>query len=57
MLFGVSDGRSAVQRAADLGWCVRFYFIGDGQFVGGDGGIDWYIGGNVLGNDQFYLVK
>lgn len=57
MLFGVSDGRLVAQRVVDLGWCVRFYFIGDGQFVGGDGGIDWYIGGNVLGNDQFYLVK
>ena len=54
---GASDGRSAAQRAADLGRRVRFYFTGDGQSAGGDGGADRYTGGNASGDDQFHPAK
>lgn len=50
---GASDGRSAAQRAADPGRRVRFYFTGDGQSAGGDGGADRYTGGTRQGMISF----
>ena len=41
----------------DLGRRVRFYFTGDGQSAGGDGGTDRYTGGNAPGNDQLHPAK
>lgn len=46
------------QRSAPLtGRRVRFYFTGDGQSAGGDGGADRYTGGNAPGDDQFHPAK
>ena len=48
---------SALFRYSDNESQLRFYFTGDGQSAGGDGGADRYTGGNTSGDDQFHPAK